>query len=159
MRTLSLALLAGVLALTGCSRTYDSELLGLKYEPPRGFDFLEEKPGPPRLARFSKGLELLSADTALPAVEEAHLADILQKAWRSSGMPAEPGNVISSRVGTLHSAPVARYALHDGGSRTLLYVVPRGASFLMVRFTSSDAGYAQLESLVERSLGSLRLGK
>lgn len=157
MRNTILMLLAGALALCGCSRTYESGLLGLEYEPPRGFELLNEQQGPPALARFSKGLELRSAEAKLPEISEAHLDAILRQAWKASGTEGEPGEVVSARVGTVRNLPVARYALREGGSRTLVYVVPHDARFVLVRLTTSESAYAQLESLVERSLGSLKL--
>ena len=55
------ALLMVVLSLSGCSRSFDSEPLGIQFTPPKGFDFQKLEDGPPLRAVFDNGLSITLA--------------------------------------------------------------------------------------------------
>lgn len=155
MRRASFALVAGILALGACSRTYESKLLALSYEPPKGFEFVEERPGPAPRAVFSNGLELVSVAGSLPEIEEGSLPEVLRLALTALGEnPA--ADALSSRTGDVRGMPVARYSLRARQARVLLYVIPHGERFLVVRLEAGEAAYPKLEQRVDLSLASLR---
>jgi hypothetical protein len=151
-RAVVLALLAG---MTGCSSAYESDVLALRYEPPRGVQLQEEVAGPPSVARFSSGLELWSAPVTVPTPSEATLRPLFDAAVRATGVTLK-GTVQSSRAGNLPAGPVARYELKSPGERSLLYILPLQTRVLVVHLNAPEASYGPLEARVERSLASLR---
>ncbi|MGC4115919.1 MAG: hypothetical protein QM765_15285 [Myxococcales bacterium] len=153
MRTMTLALVAiAACGLTGCSSEYDSAEMKLRYHPPRGVKLLEEQAGPPRLARFTSGLEIRSFDQAPPAIVEDKLEDLLKVV-----SPDAPGAIISARLGSISAGKVVRWALKDEAGRTIVYFVPRGSRYLVISMRASEGRYAELESQLELSLASLRV--
>ncbi len=155
MRTTALAVVSA-LALGGCSHEFDSEALKLKYHPPRGASLAEEKAGPPRVARFTLGLELRSVDGAPPAIDEGRLADLLKEVAEKAGT-TPPGELISSRAGSIPAGPVARWALRDPEGRTVIYYVPGKARFLLITQRASEAAFGEAENQLELSMGTLKL--
>ncbi|QDE95735.1 hypothetical protein [Myxococcus xanthus] len=135
----------------GCSRSFSSQDLGVQYEPPSGMGLRSVDAGPPALARFDGGLELRSVRGAAPALDagpEAVLA--------AAGLKA-PGKLLQDTEGTLPAGPVARYEFSQtGGSRTLVYFVPRKDGFVLVTFSAPERDYGALSARVERSLSTLR---
>jgi len=52
---------------------------------------------------------------------------------------------------------VVRWTLKDGDSRSLVYFLPAGKRFLVLRLTSPEASSTTPENQFELSLGSLKL--
>jgi len=141
-----------------CSSGYDSELLRLQWEPPRGFALVEEQAGPPATARFSSGLELFSIEQDVGNIDEGSLDAVFEAVRRPCGLDSGTP-MISARVATLRSKQVARFALGGHDERTLLYLIPSGGRVVALRLKAAARVYPRLESLVERSLGTLRVRK
>ncbi len=145
---------AGLLA--ACSNSYESAALKVRYQPPRGVTLVEEKAGPPAVARFSSGLEIRSVAEAPPAVEEGRLEALYEGIARAAGLP-ERGAVVSARAGRIPAGPVVRFALKEEDSRSLVYLLSASQRFIVVSFTAPKARATTLETDFERSLASLRL--
>ncbi len=154
-KTLSWMLIASTaaaLGLAGCSNEFDSAELKVRYRPPRGVKLVGEQPGPPRVARFSSGLEIRAVESAPPAYQDDKLEDLLAVV-----SPEATGAIISARVGTLAAGKVVRWTLKDEAGRTLVYFVPRQSRYLVLSLRASEGRYADLENQLELSLASLRV--
>ncbi|MHB8879341.1 MAG: hypothetical protein ACYC8T_37070 [Myxococcaceae bacterium] len=147
-------ILALCLALAGCSNTFESALLKVKYEPPRGVKLSGEETGPPAVARFTQGIELRSVPAAPPTVDEAHLEALLEEVRAASKLSA-PGRMVSARTGTLSIGPVVRFEVKDRDSRSLVYFIPLEGRYLVASVTAPESRYGMLETQVERSLSTL----
>lgn len=122
----------------------------MQYEPPSGMGLRSVAAGPPALARFDGGLELRSVRGAAPALDAG------PEAVLAAGLKA-PGKLLQDTEGTLPAGPVARYEFSQtGGSRTLVYFVPRKDGFVLVTFSAPERDYGALSARVERSLSTLR---
>jgi hypothetical protein len=143
-------------ASAGCSRLYESPVLWIRYQPPRGFKFVAEESGPLPTARFSPDLEIRSIPGAPGKLDEDTLAKLLAETLSAASLPA-PGRIVSSRVGTLPAGPVARYVADYPSGHALIYVIPDKDRRLLVTFTANDPRYAELETRVEMSLATLRI--
>ena len=148
--------IAGLLTLAGCSRGYESDLLGLRFEPPASMKLQREEAGPPPVAFFSSGLELRSIPGKPPSVAESHLRQTLEELRSSSGVSL-PGELVSARAGTLPAGTVARYELETENARTLVYVVPASDRYVLLTLTAPDSEYGRLQNQFERSLSTLTL--
>jgi hypothetical protein len=144
---LSLLLLSLTVA---CSRRLDSTALGLQYEPPSGMALRTEEPGPPAVAHFNGGLELRSVEGKPPALDAPPEEVLL-----AAGVPV-PGNRVNATQGTLPAGPVARYEFQKGGSRTLVYFLPRPERSVLVLYTAPERDYGPGSSRVELSLSTLK---
>ena len=138
--------------MLGCSSQYESAEMKVRYHPPRGVKLLEEQAGPPRVARFSSGLEIRSVDGVPPEIQEDKLEPLLQAI-----SPGLSGDIISARVGSLAAGKVVRWTLKDDGKRTLVYFVPRQARYLVLTMTAAEGRYGDLENQFELSLASLKV--
>lgn len=136
----------------GCSNRFDSEAMALKYHPPHGVDLVDEQAGPPRVARFSNGLEIRSIEGAAPAVQEDKLEDLLKVV-----SPGVQGAIISARPGTIDAGQVVRWTIKEDAKRTLVYFVPRPKRYLVLTLTAPESRYSNLESQLELSLSSLKM--
>jgi hypothetical protein len=150
VRVPALSLLV-LLFVVGCSRPVSSQALGLEYEPPSGIKFDSEEAGPPAVARFQGGLELRSVPGTPPPLEAAP-----EVVLGAAGVPV-PGRVVNTSQGTLPAGSVARYELQRGGTRTLVYFLPRPDRFVLVTFTAPERDYGPRSARVELSLSTLRL--
>ena len=147
----------GLLAFgLGCSGTYESAAMKVRWELPRGVKLLEEQAGPPRVARFSDGVEIREVQAAPPAIEEGKLEELLPKIGAQAGV-ATTGNIISARLGDLPPGKVVRWTLKDGDKRGLVYFLPSGKRFLVISLMGAEGHYAQMENQFELSLSSLRV--
>lgn len=148
-------LLIGLLAALGCSGEYRSELLAVRYTPPSGAKLLGEEAGPPKVARFSGGIELRSwSGPALP-IDEAQPEWMVGTIAQAAGLEGD-GAVLSAKVGSLPAGQVARFELKRGHKRTLLYYLPLEGRSLVATLSAPESQYGKLESRFERSLSSLR---
>jgi hypothetical protein len=150
--TAKVAALAMV-ALVGCSNGFESEALGVRYQPPRGFRLVSEDPG---VAIFSSGLEIRSIPSAAIKLDETPLAGLLNETLATAKLPAA-GRIVSAKAGDLTAGPVARYEVEGPNERTLIYVVPQQTRRILVTFTAGESRYRELATRVETSLASLRL--
>jgi len=141
-----------ILTTLGCTSGYDSAEMKVRYRPPRGVKLVEEQAGPPRVARFSSGLEIRSVASPPPAIEEGKLEALLQVV-----RPGSEGEIISAREGSLDAGKVVRWTLKGDGARTLVYYVPRPTRYLVLSLSASEGRYADLENQFELSLASLRV--
>jgi hypothetical protein len=139
----------------GCSRDYDSPLLGISWTPPAGTRLVEEAPGPVPHATFDDGAAWYRLGAAFP-LDEATLKDQLPNVLAAAGVAAG-GSVGSAKLGTLPAGSVARYELSGGGGHTLVYVIPQGAGTLLLLFRAPSARYGSASAALERSLAQLRL--
>jgi hypothetical protein len=151
----SIALLA--LALAGCPSGYDSEKLGLKYEPPNGFKFVREEVGPPAYADFGSGLRLYSLEVQTAALDANASLDVFADIVRKAAKLTAPAEVITSRTGSLPIGQVVRYELKTADGRELLYLIPVGQRTVLLTFDASEDRYGPLEARVESSLTSLHV--
>ncbi|HEY3449509.1 MAG TPA: hypothetical protein VGK67_24360 [Myxococcales bacterium] len=153
MRTMTLAWAAiAALGLIGCSNEFESAEMKVRYHPPRGVKFVDEVPGPPRVAHFSSGLEIRSVDTPPPAYQEDKLEDLLKVV-----SPEASGAIISARPGSLDAGKVVRWTLKEEGRRTIVYFVPRTTRYLVISMSASEGRYSDAENQLELSLSSLRV--
>ena len=135
---------------TACSRRLESTSLGIRYEPPSGMALRTEEPGPPAVARFEGGLELRSVPGPPPRLEAG-----AEEVLGAAGVPV-PGTRLNATQGTLPAGTVARYEFQQGGSRTLVYFLPRPDRFLLVLYTAPERDYGPGSARVERSLSTLQ---
>lgn len=135
----------------GCSSTYESAEMKIRYQPPRGVKLVEEQPGPPRVARFTSGIEMRSVEAAPPEIDEDQLDALLSR------LGAADGIVQSARVGTLRQHKTVRWAMRKGDKRSIIYFVPAGKRYLLLTLTAPASRFAALETRFERSLASLYL--
>jgi hypothetical protein len=142
-----------LLLLASCSRGYDSPLLGVKWQPPAGFELGREASGPPRVAEFGSGLRLLRTDGALPT--EGTPEVLAQAARSAAGLP--PAEVLDCRTGTLPAGAVVRCELRQGSDRELLYLVPQKVGAVLVDLVAPEARFGPLSAKVEGSLSTLRV--
>ncbi|MBI5547390.1 MAG: hypothetical protein HY901_26200 [Deltaproteobacteria bacterium] len=147
-------LLAVVLLVVGwgCSGAYDSPEMKVRYQPPHGTRLLEEQPGPPRVARFSSGLEIRSVNAQPPAIEEGKLEALLAQV-----SPGIKGDIINARMGTLDAGRVVRWSIKEAEGRTLIYYLPRTDRYLVLSLSAPDSRFATLESQFELSLATLKI--
>jgi hypothetical protein len=110
-----------------------------------------EEAGPPAVARFEGGLELRSVPGTPPPLEAAP-----EVVLGAAGMPV-PGKVMNTSQGTITAGPVARYEFLQGGTRTLVYFLPRQERFVLISFAAAERDYGPRSGKVERSLSTLRL--
>jgi hypothetical protein len=145
-----------VTLVAGCSNRFDSAIVKVRYQPPRGASLLEEQAGPPAVARFSSGLEIRSVQGAPPDVDEARLDALYPLVASKAGLAVE-GALASARSGRIPAGSVVRFAVKGGGSRSVVYFLPAARRFLVLSLTSPEARAAAQETGFERSLGTLRL--
>src|SRR5262245_52878515 len=96
------------LMLTGCSRKFESDAVGIRFEPPSPMKPTGERAGPPAVAAFQSGLEIRSVPGSVPSMEEPALRTSLEEVRKTSGLPL-PGEVRSAKSGSIPAGPVARY--------------------------------------------------
>jgi len=132
-----------------CSRRMESSTLGLQYEPPSGMALRTEEPGPPAVARFDGGLELLSVKGKPPALDAPP-----EEVLGAAGIPV-PGSRLNATQGTLPAGPVGRYEFKQDSKRTLVYFLPRPERFILVLYTAPERDYGPGSSKVELSLSTL----
>ncbi len=144
------------LFLAGCSNRFESAEMKVRYQPPRGVELVGESAGPPRVASFTGGLELRSVQGQPPAIDEAGLAPLFQAVTRAAGLQVA-GTVADSRLGSIPAGKVVRWSVRDGGQRSLIYYLPAGDRFLLLRLESPEAGADRRENQFELSLSSLKL--
>ncbi len=154
MRRIYVGLVVALVA--ACSNHYDSAVVKVRFQPPRGASLLDEQAGPPAVARFSSGLEIRSVLGAPPAVDEANLAALYPLITSRAGLAVE-GSLASARSGQIPAGSVVRFAVKGGGSRSVVYFLPAAHRFVLVSLTSPEARAAAQETGFERSLGTLRL--
>ncbi len=148
------AAMAALLCASACSTEVDLPGLGIHYAPPSGVKVTSENPGPPVVVQFSGGLEIRRGQGALPALDAEKLAPLLAVALEKTGLPALATPPVDARAGTCPLGPVARYETR-GSNRKIFYVVPQGATFLVLVFTP-DTSDGKADAAFERSLGTLR---
>ena len=151
IQTVARATLLAV-CLVGCSSEFESDQMKLRYHPPHGVKLVGEEAGPPRVVRFSSGLEIRSFDAKPPAIEEDKLEALVQVV-----SPGAAGAVISARLGSIDAGKVVRWTLKEEGKRTLVYFLPRPNRYLVISMTASESHYADLENQLELSLSSLKV--
>lgn len=144
------------LLLAGCSNRFESAGMKVRYQPPRGVELSAESAGLPRVASFTGGIELRSVQASPPAIDEGALAPLFQTVTGAAGLQV-PGTVTDSRLGSIPAGKVVRWAVRDAGSRSLVYFLPAGDRFLVLRLESPDAGADRRENQFELSLSSLKL--
>ncbi len=147
---------ASLLLVAGCSREYESQLLGIRYEPPPSMKFEREEAGPPPVAHFRGGLEIRSIPGTPPPVAEPQLRQTLETLRSTPGLKLQ-GELVTARAGTLPAGEVARYELSTKGARTLVYVVPAKDRTILLTLTAPDSDYGRLQNQFERSLSTLTL--
>lgn len=152
-----------VVALLGaaaCSKGYQSEALGLKYEPPAGMALVSEEQtvalgshGQLKVSRavFEDGLTLSMVE-GLTLPVSASPEEILT----AVGVPP-PGRRVSSRPGSLGIGPCVRAEFEEAGERMLFYYVPLKDRALIIRYRAPSRAYGMGSAAVERSLGTLAL--
>lgn len=152
-----------VVALLGaaaCSKGYQSEALGLRYEPPSGMSLRSEEEtvalgsrGQLKVGRAEfKGGLTLSMVEGLTLPVSASPEEILT----AVGVPP-PERRVSSRPGSLGIGPCLRAEFEDGGERMLFYYVPLEDRALIIRYRAPVSAYGMGSAAVERSLGTLSL--
>jgi hypothetical protein len=146
-----------LLLLAGCEKNYQSELLGLTYRPPAGFEAeAQEEPGPPKMANLGRGLRFYSLDMQLGDIEKLPLEPIASSIRHAAKLPE--AEVTSSRTGSLPTGQVVRYEFKaPSGDRELMYAVLAGNRLVLVDLTAPEAQFGPLEAKVEGSLSSLRI--
>ena len=142
--------------LSACSSKFESDALGLSWQPPSGVKLESEQAGPPATARFEPGVELRMVKGVLPELTEENLRRAFTDAFIAAGMPA-PAKLESFKLGTIPAGTVARYTLADGGERALVYVLPLGERFLVMQLRAPESVYSRRETGFERALATLRI--
>jgi hypothetical protein len=152
-RPVWLLLISAVLS-TGCSRSFESDAVGIRFEPPASMKLLKEQPGSPAVAMFQSGLEIRSIPGAAPSIAEPMLRASFEELRKTSGLEL-PGEIRSARAGSIPAGPVARYELNRGDEYTLVYVVPSNGRYVLITLTAPEAEYGRLQKQLERSLATL----
>ena len=141
----------------GCTSTYISAILGVRYEPPSDVKIVDETPGPPAVARFSGGVEMRAVGSPLPALDPRQVEELLPHVVQEAKIVLPAGKLVSAKVGSLPVGPVARYDVKGAQERVLLYVIPDGERFLTLSLTVPAGDDGRREARFERSLASLAL--
>jgi hypothetical protein len=143
-------------ASAGCDSDFHSATLGIRYRPPNGVRLVAEsvEAGSP-VARFNEGLDIRLVGVDPQSVANSHLEGMVGQVLTASGLPPTR-QVVSARAGTLPVGEVMRAELRDGDTLTLLYYIPHGKRFLLVRMVASEHRFGELEARVEQSLASLK---
>jgi len=139
----------------GCAEPFNSETLGVTYEPPRDAGRVQWQKDN-RLAVFPGGveLELVLADNPIsPSKTEPW--EILEAARRAGASGLE-GTTDSVQFGTVGLGPCTRVQLTQGTHRTLAYITRHPRGYLVARAVGAGAEFHARSNAFERSLGSLR---
>ena len=147
-------LAAALLLTSGCSRTYRSAALHVRYEPPSGFSLAEEVAQPVPTARFSNGLILAFVPGDVPMLTDPVPGPDVEQALKRAGIGAG-GTPRPCRDGTLPAGAVFRCEIAGSGARSLVYLFPRAGHYLVAAFSAPEGRYGTEAARVERSLSTL----
>lgn len=154
MRIQMLAVAA--LAFVACADEYHSTTLQLQIQPPRGSSIVEEVEGPPRLARFTNGLEIYSVQHQPMSIDSGRLADLLDLATVGAGV-AVAGDIVTSRSGDRNTGPAAQWVLRERDTRTIIYYLMGNGRYVLVVQRCPESQFADTAIQLELAMGSIRL--
>lgn len=154
MRIQMLAVVA--LAFVACADEYHSTTMQLQLQPPRGSALVEERDGPPRLARFSNGLEIYSVQKQPMTIDSGRLDQLLEQAAEGAGVGVA-GDIVTSRSGDRQTGPAAQWVLRERDTRTIVYYLMGNGRYVLVVQRCPEAQFADAAIQLELAVGSIRL--
>lgn len=144
-----------VVCLVGCkSDEVKSAQHKLSWKPPRGVALTGETAE--RLS-FSGGVEIVDLPgPPKPLGEEGQLDGVLLDAMTRAKLAA-PDKRISGRLGDIPAGKVGRWVLAGGGSRMLVYYLPRADRALVIAMSAAEAQFGTKENQLDLSLSTLKI--